>query len=457
MKNANIFSKKYRAVDREIWKIVLPAVFESLLSYAVGLVTSAMIGRLATGDISANGIGLRVVALAVAVFRGIGVGATVVTGRLYGEGKTERSRDLIEQTMLVSLALCALCVGAILLAPQFFLSMFGKNEPELMQTAEAYLRIIVWSCPMTALSRMVTAAFNGQGDTRTPLLIGVTTNAVNAAISYVLIFGVFGTPALGLAGAGYGMVAANLCGLLMGFYMMYRKGGLYGGMPREKSAALDRRGLRDVFLTGLPASGENLLLTFAAIFLGRALLSYGQDIYAGYQLASQCEELLAAPAFGFQIAATVLTAQCVGRGDRDAVALGFRRICVLSVTCAVPCALAMLLLPHLFMALITDKPVLQAVGVKYLIILAFAYLPEVVNMAAFGAIRSIGYRYTPVVASLTGTWCVRLPVAALSAWVFHADIVFAFGAMAADQVYRFLYAWLFIRKKKLFRRVETQE
>lgn len=452
MKHIAIFSKKYQALDKEIWDIVLPAVFESLLSYAVGLVTSAMIGRLTTGNITANGIGLRVITLVVSIFRGIGVGATVVTGRLYGEGEKQKCRSLIEKTMWISIILCMLCVCAMLLTPQAFLELFGKDDPDLMKSAESYLRIIVWSCPATALSRMVTAAFNGQGDTKTPLLLGVTTNIVNAAISYVLIFGLFGLPAMGLAGAGYGMVVANFCGLLLGFYMMYRKGGLYSGVSREQKSASEKRLLREVFLTGLPASGENLLLTFAAIFLSRALLSYGQDVYAGFQLASQCEELLAAPIFGFQIAATVLIAQYVGRKDQTGTKVCFRRICVLSIVSAIPCALAMLLLPQQMMALITDKVVLQMIGAKYLIILAFAYLPEMLNMASFGAIRSMGYRYTPVIAALTGTWCVRLPVAALCAWVFHADAVFAFGAMAADQIYRIGYALIFIKAKKVFER-----
>lgn len=449
MRYAQLFSAETRQTDREVWRLVLPCLLESLLTYAVGLITSAMIGRLTADDISAQGIGFRVANMISAFFRGIGVGATVLVGVHYGAGHLEKCRKLVEQTMLVVFALSVACVLAVLCAPQFFLGFFAEDQG-LLDTAENYLRVAIWLCPGAAVSRIVTAAFNGQGDTRTPLYIAVLTNVVNAALGWVLIFGCGPVPAMGLLGAAYSQVISNCFSICVGLFALYRRNGLYARVHRgARLWNFDLADLKSVFVVGLPASVENMMWTFAAMVMSRALLSYGSDVYAGYQLASQCEEVLGAPAFGFQTAATTLSAQCVGRKDRWALRRYFSRSCVLAVAISLPCMLLMIVFPGLFMALLTDKPLLQEVGAEYLIIVALAYIPQMLNMIAFGTVRAMGHKYFPVIGSMTGMWCVRIPIAALAAWVLHADIAVVFAGVAIDQCYRFILAWIFIKRKRL--------
>ena len=71
MRYAQLFSAETRQTDREVWRLVLPCLLESLLTYAVGLITSAMIGRLTADDISAQGIGFRVANMISAFFEGL--------------------------------------------------------------------------------------------------------------------------------------------------------------------------------------------------------------------------------------------------------------------------------------------------------------------------------------------------------------------------------------------------
>ena len=441
-----------RQTDRDVWRLVIPCLLESLLTYAVSLVTAAMIGRLTSDDISAQGIGSRVANLVAAFFRGLGVGATVLVGVSYGAGKLGKCRKLVEQSMLVVTALSVICVLVVTQVPDFFLGFFASDDASLMASAREYLIIAIWLCPGTAVSRMVTAAFNGQGDTKTPLVIAVLTNIINAICSYVFIFGFGPVPAMGLRGAAWSQVISNTCSAFIGLYTLYRRNGLYSSVSREGSLwKLDMKSMKQLFVTGLPASVENMMWSFAAMVMSKALLSYGSTVYSGYQLASQCEEVLGAPAFGFQTASTTLSAHCVGRNDKAGLRRYYYRCCVLATLLSIFCMAIMIFLPRVFMVLLTDKPELQDVGVEYLIIVAIAYIPQILNMIAFGMLRSAGHKYIPMIGSMTGMWCVRVPIAALCAWVFHADIAVVFAGMAVDQCYRFLLACLFIRHTKVLR------
>ena len=101
------------------------------------------------------------------------------------------------------------------------------------------------------------------------------------------------------------------------------------------------------------------------------------------------------------------------------------------------------------MGLLTDKPDSRTTGALYLVLAALAYIPQMLNMVDFGTVRAMGHINTPIVGTSIGMWCVRVPIAALAAWVFKANIAVVFAGIALDQYVRLLFVRMYIRKKKL--------
>ena len=450
MRISSLFPQAYKDTDKAIWKIVIPSLMENLLTYALSMVTVAMIGRLTADEISAQSIGARMYYMLIGVFKGLGVGATVVVGIYYGAKKLNSCRKNTEQAMLAVFPLCLLLMTIILAFPKPILNLFTNNET-ILSLAVPYLKIAIWLCPSMAVSRIITASFNGQGDTRTPLKIAIAMNVINAILCYVFIFGL-GTviPAMGLKGAAYSLVASYFIGMVAGFYTLYGRNGLYAGVERDGSLMkLDFTGLKKMFTIGLPASLENMMWTFSAIIMSRVLLSYSSSTYAGYQLASQMEEFLAAPAFGFQITATALASHSIGAGDRNMLRNSYKRTCTLSTVAALPIVALMLALPKLCMRLLTNNVAIQQVGVIYIMMAALVYIPQIYNMIDFGVIRSVGYKSAPFIGTMIGMWCVRVPIAALAAWVFYADVWLVFAGIIFDQFVRLIFSRIFIHTKKI--------
>lgn len=439
-----------REMDRTIWRIALPCVVENLLTFAATLVIAAMIGRLTEDEITAQSIGARITGLLQAFFKGIGVGATIILGICFGANKQGRCRRLGEQMMMIVLPLSLLTVAIVLMFPMSFLKIFADRE-DLRQMALPYLQIAIWLVPSVAVSRIVTAAFNAQGDTKTPMVIAVAMNIVNALLGYVLIFGLGPVPGYGLQGAAWSLSLAYAAGMIMGLIALYGPNGLYQKTERDRNLfSFEFCEIKNIFASGLPASVENMMWSFAAIIMTRVLISYGTTVNSGYQLASQVEEFLAGPCFGFQIAATTLVAQCLGGEKKELAEQYHRRVSFWCVTLAIPVVLVLLLLPNFAMALLTDKENVQKVGAMYLMIAAAAFLPQALNMVDFGAIRAYGFKEFPLAATVIGMWCVRIPIAAMSAWVWHADIFFVFIGIALDQFVRYGLALFYRAKKKVF-------
>ena len=291
----------------------------------------------------------------------------------------------------------------------------------------------------------MTAAFNAQSNTRTPMLIAVAMNFINAGLGYLTIFRL----QLGLKGAAFSLVISNFLGMAFGLLALYRRGGFFRGLDRDLPLATFRaEELIEILKTGLPASLENMMWSLSSIFMSRALLSFDTTSYAGYQLASQVEEFLAAPCFGFQLAATTLVAQCVGRqANREAQAY-HRRTLFWAALITAPLTAILILCPNFAMGFLTDKADIAAIGAVYLLIAEIAFMPQALNMVDLGVLRASGYKNLPLIVTMIGMWGIRVPVACASAFWWKTTIVGVFVAIALDCGMRWVFALGFILVKK---------
>ena len=127
-------------LDRTIWRIAVPCVLENLLTFAATLIIAAMIGRLSADEISAQSIGNRITSILSALFKGIGVGATIIMGLRFGRGERAACRRIAEQTMLLVAAAALLLSAVALQYPDFSLPYLPAIRASLS-----------WPSPMCAL------------------------------------------------------------------------------------------------------------------------------------------------------------------------------------------------------------------------------------------------------------------------------------------------------------------
>ena len=193
---------------REIAALMIPLVMENALQILAGVVTAAMIGRMLTLDISAQGISNRVTNMMWSAFKGVGIGATMIAAVYYGENRLDKCRRTMEQAYLLAVPVSVLIAVVIFLVPQPIMSFF-TDDAELIERAVEYMRISVWMIPFAATTSLNTAAFNSRGNTKTPLLIAIMMNLINITLGYVLIFGIGGFAGLGIHGAAIAAVVSQ--------------------------------------------------------------------------------------------------------------------------------------------------------------------------------------------------------------------------------------------------------
>jgi len=443
-----------KQISRDITRLAIPVVLENTLQILANVITAAMIGRLISTDISAQGISNRVTQIYWALFRGLGVGVTVVVAVQYGAGKLGRCRRIAEQAYLSIMPVALAFMTVTLLFPHQLLRIF-TSDPVILARGVQYIRIAAWAIPFNVLTSMNTAAFNGQGNTKTPMYVAIFLNLVNVAVGYTLIFGAFGAPKLGVIGAAIAYVVSQSSGGLLGLWLLYKPNGFFSHCRHEENFwRLDWSIVREIVTVGLPAAAENLFWQFSAVILSRVILTYGSDSYAAYQLGVQAEMLCEMPSVGFLTTATTLGAKAIGMRDQKLFEAYYKQLLKICLLMSVPAFAALFFVPGFFMGFLTDNPVLFDIGVKYVFIMSFAQPPQILAKVYTGMTRAAGYKRIPMLVSFIGIWCVRVPMSLICANLLHLDITFIWWAITMDQVTRILISIGIFKKKDIVHTID---
>ena len=448
-----VYNKK--RINKEILHLMVPIVMENTLQLIAGLVLTAMVGRLLTDDIAAQGISNIVYRIFFVLFRGLAIGATVMVATYYGKKELSKCKRTIEQAYLTAIPMLIVAIAVISLFPVQILSMF-TDDMNLVYLAADYTRVLVWALPFMAAISFNTASLNGQGDTKTPMFIAIMLNIVNISAGYVLIFGIGSIGGFGIMGAAYATVLAQFCGAALGLYALYRKRGRFRQVSHDKPFfSLDISEVKQYFSIGLPAAMEFMFWQFSAIIMSMVLLSYGNSYYAAYQLGIQAEMLTDMPAQGFVVAAMTLSARAIGQNDAPLYRIYFTQIRKMALLTGVVSAILLFAIPRQLMMILTNNPELIEIGAGYVFLMGFAMIPQAMSRVYSGFIRASGGKRVPMYVSFAGIWLIRVPLVVIFGWIFRLDINFIWLAIIIDHLIRITASLVYVKRKNIHDYVST--
>lgn len=439
-----------KIIRKQIFLLIIPVMLENIFQMSAGLISAAMIGRLSPSLIAAQGISSRVTGILWCLFKGIGVGATVVIAKNRGEDDMTKCKKTFEQTCITGCLLAALLIFIVLFYSSNITAFFTTNT-DTMQSAEEYLKIVVLTAPFLLIMSTVTAAFQACGNTKTPMYIAVVVNIINVILGYLLIYGQFGFPSLSLKGAAIALLISQAFGALFGIYLLYNKRyGLFSTvLGSYELLKIDLDLVKKVYSIGIPAAFESMFWQLSAIIMSKAILSYGEVTFAAYQLGLQAELMSEMPAVGVGIAATSMTANAIGKKDGALLKIYSRQLIATSTIISVFTSMLIIVFPGIFMDFFTNNPEIKAIGINYLIVMGFIQTPQNLSKVLNGTIRSAGYKNIPMIISFIGIWVIRVPLALLFAYVLKLNIIFIWLCMAIDQIFKCSLSAIIYKVKKV--------
>lgn len=415
---------------RAVLALALPIVGSDLLQRGVNVVDALLVGRLGAAELAAVGLSQLLLNFVMALVYGLGVGATVMVAFHTGAADPRR-RAMAARTILLTGAAATVLLGAAGIVFSSPVAQFMGAEARLLDLTLQYLRITWYLFAAYVYLHLISAVFQGVGDTRTPLKAMVWVNVLHVALAVPLVFGLWGCPRLGVQGAA---LASGLSEGVGGAWLLWiaARRGLLGTRKTPWSPEELRRTLR----IGLPAMGERLITHGMQLVYARVVIHFGVAAYAAHQVGLTIESLSFLPGLGFAKAATALVGQRLGAKDADGARQCARQANLLSIGIMSIWGASFLLFPHMWVALFTSDAEVLAYSVPLMTVMGILQPPLAVAMVLAGALRGAGETHIVLAAAIVGGWCVRLPLAYLGGVTGALGITAVWTAMILDWVVR---------------------
>ncbi|MFO7961752.1 MAG: MATE family efflux transporter [Nitriliruptoraceae bacterium] len=336
--------------SRRLVALALPATVTLIADPVMGLVDTAVVGRLGAAELGALGLAVSVLAAGSWVFNFLVFGTTSAVARAVGAGDRPTAGRRVSHAAQVALLLGVVVAVVLLVLAPTLLRGLGA-VPSLLDPATTYLRIRAVGIPFLLLGFVGHGAFRGVSDTRTPLGVAVGANIVNAALTFWLVLGV----GMGIAGAAWATVAAEVL-TVVAFAALLRRTGLPlggHGVPRRAELRVLFAVSRDLVLrTG------GLVLGLLAIAAAAARID--AETAAAYQVLYQTMLLLSFLMDGVAIAGQAMVGTALGSGDEEEARATGRTVWWWGVGGGIALAIVLGLGADLLPRVLTDDPAVLA-------------------------------------------------------------------------------------------------
>lgn len=435
---------------RSVLAIAAPSVIELVLAAATQLVDTIMVGRLGAYAISAVGLTTQPKFMMLAAFMALNVGSTALVARFKGQGDRQSAELVTAQSILLAIAAsAALTLPGLLFARRFVL--FMGAAPDTVEAATAYFRILMMGFVPTVLPLAVSALLRGVGDAKTSMRYNVAANLANVALNYLLIYGKFGLPALGVSGAAIATVASHCIASAMAL------SSVAGRLSRrgERSFAslrLTRENLlpnpamlKRILRIGLPSAGEQLALRLGLLVYTLTITALGTTVFAAHQIVLSILNLSFVNGQAFGIAASSLAGQALGRGDPAGAKAASGACQRMGALVSTAMGLAMFAFRRQLVGLFTAEPEIIALGAGVMFIVAVIQPFQSSFQIYAGALRGAGDSLYPAISLTVGILGIRPALSYLFVQVMSLGLYGAWLALIADQFVRFVMIMLRFR------------
>jgi len=436
------YMKQKPGFYRQVVLLALPIVLQNLITSALGMADTFMVGML--GEVPMAAVTLANIPLfaqQMFIF-GVQSGASVLISQYWGKQEMDSINRVLGVALWVVLVVSSLFAAVLLVCPVEFLSLFG-NEPEVIELAAQYGSIAGVSYVCNAFTMMYVAAYRSMERPQLGMYILVASMAVNTFLNWVFIFGKLGAPALGVRGAAVATLMARLLEITivaihMGRNRFFR---VHLHLLLRPGTDMTRRFLR---YGGLVVCNETMWGLGTSVFptiMGH--MAGSTEILAAYTIAGNMEKITMVVSFGLASTASIIIGREIGAGRPDRVLDVGKALNTLAVAGGATLGVLLLLFvgfaaPAWIYPLFKLSPGAAAVASMMMTMMALTMpLKDFNSVNITGVLRGGGDVKAATLVDIGPLWLAAIPYAALCGLVLKTSVFWVYLAFSLEQVIKF--------------------
>ncbi|MFO7618806.1 MAG: MATE family efflux transporter [Thermoplasmata archaeon] len=423
------------------WPVIITNLMQSLTVTIDTLMLGNIGGEIGRDSIAGQGLGSQVVFLTHALMMAVSAGTIALVARYTGAQQKARAERVMEQSIIIGIILSVILTLLGWFFGGYAVELFGAG-PEVQSLAEVYVKYVFLGTVFSFFTFIMGAALRGAGDMKTPMIIAAITNVVNIFLNYVLIFGHFGFPAMGVKGAAIATSIGFAVGAVAYIYLLLARK-LALNMPAAGKRFV-KGVVRKIMKIGTPAAAEQAVLQTGFLFYTAIIVYFGSAALAGHQIGARIQSLAFMPGMGFAMAATALVGQYLGARKPDVAEHSGWESTKLAMLVMCGIGAVMFVFAKQLSALFVDDAETIEYAALWMRLQALAMPAIGIHFTLSGALRGAGDTRWPLNVSAIGMFAVRLPIAIILGFTLGLGILGAWIAFVVEyNVRALIIAWRF--------------
>ncbi len=444
-----------RVFLRKAVLIALPVALQGMLNTVVNLVDTMMIGQLGETAIAAVGLANKVFFVFTLLVFGVVSGSGVLAAQYWGNKDVKNIRKVTGLALLIAF-IGALCFAIpSVLFPSAVMRIFTDSESAVLSGA-AYLAVAALSYPFTAVTNTYVAMLRAVGQVKAPVMVSCMTILVNITLNYVLIFGHFGAPAMGVVGAAIATLAARVLECLVVLAITYGSRSPIAGRFRELfgySSAF----IRQFLTTASPVIANEFMWGLGTTMYSLAYGRMGDNAVAAITIATTIQDIVVVLFQGLSAATAVILGNEMGAGKLKRAEKYAKNFFLLQFLVTVAGMAFCYAIRGNVISLYSISPQV-ARDVNLCLIVFILYMPfkmfNYVNIV--GVLRSGGDTKVCLFIDTSGVWAIGVPMAFWGGLYLKQAIYEVYAMVMAEEAYKAVIGYVRYRQKKWLRNLAVE-
>ncbi len=452
---ANI-QQNNKALMKLFLGIALPVALQNLLSYAVGLMDTVMVGALGEMELSAVTVANQPFFLFTMCIFGLASGASVLISQYWGKQDHQAISKVFGVAIKISVIAGIVTMAVVLLFPEQVMLLY-TDELSVIPYGVRYLRVVAFSYLFFAFTSAYINCIRSVERVKIAVVTFSVSFAVNVFFNYIFIFGKFGAPAMGVTGAAVGTIIARVAEFVI--VMVY-------ALKIEKRVKLhfadivrnDKVILKDFGRFSFPVVVNEMMWAFGMSAQLAVLGRMGVTALASVSVVSSVTQIMTVLVYGAASATLVIIGKYIGAKEYEMARKSAPKLVLMNLVIAAVSAVLLLLLRPAFVGMYSltgsltevTKAVINATMIAAAVILVF----QSVNLSCIvGVFRGGGDTVFAMWIDILGVWAFAVPLGAVGGLVLSLSIPVTYFLLRSDEVLKAVVCLFRLKSGKWMRNV----
>ena len=442
-------------IEKTLFRLAYPLIINNLIHVLYNITDTFWLGKIGREALSAPGVSWPLIGTLMNLGQGFAVAGFAFVGQYIGAKEYQKANKAAGALYSLVLFFASLtAVVGFLITPKAL--EFMKVTPNVYPYALTYVRIIFLGLPFSFMGFAFSALMRATGDTKTPVKINIFTVLLNVILDPILIFGFFGVPRLGVAGAAIATVFSNTLGSIIGTYLLFTgKAGLHLTFA---SLRPDFAFYKKIFRVGLPSGIGQSANSFGFVILTRIIFGFGDVTYAAYTITTRLVNFLTSISRGISMAMGTMIAQNVGAENYERARKIAERTMIVNVAIATTAVIVIgALRVPIFRIFLDDKAVVEESAIVWRYFLTSVPFFNGLFVVVNNVFRASGHTKKSMMLGILRLWGLRIPLSYFLGYIIIGSSIGVFLGMGLSNVIAGLFGFVWFLQGTWMRRIIDEE